>query len=316
MNTFLSRPISAPAPEPASTFTPLVLTLESLDGARKIPLDGSTGWWRLPGTAGLDMPAFDVVTAAAPGVHGSVLQDVRVQQRAVQVPVFTTSSAGRIDHLEMLDAIRSLVDPLVGEFLLVGSGPRGSRELRVVYTGGLEGSDGRDEFGLYWRKLGLTAVACDPFAYDRAERLVEFETAASGAPLIGVVGGTDALWPGALSSSVVIGEGMEITVASEVPVYPTLELVGPMTSFVGTMSTGWSVDVPLGVAAGSTLRIVTDPRSRSIRLNDALAAGSVARGSALRPFYPGVNVLDVVAPGGTDATRIRLSWREAHRSLW
>lgn len=313
---FLAAPLTSGPPPAQAQPDPLTVALESLDGTRRIPLDGSTGWWRLDGTSGLEMPPMDVVTSSVPGVFGSVLRDVRVAERPVGLPMFTASESGRIGHLEMLDEIRSLVDPLTGEFLIVATTTRSERQLRVVYTGGLEGAGGRSETGIYWRKFGLTAVACDPFAYDRSERLVPFDLGSSDAAFLGAAGGTDKPWPRMLSSSAVIGSGMQIEVRSEVPVFPTLEIDGPVDSFTGTMSTGWSVSIPGGVADGSTLRLVTDPRARSIRLDGAPAAGLVARGSTLRPFYPGVNVLDVVAPGGSAATRVRLSWREAHRSLW
>jgi hypothetical protein len=313
---------ATPVPPPAPRVAERKVILESLDGTQRLPLDGSTGWWRMAGSTGLEMPPFDVVTGAVPGVAGSMLQDTRVGERIVTIPMFTASSGGHVDHLEMLDAIRRLVDPLNGMFRVVAISARSERELAVVYTGGLEGSDGRDESGTYWRKLGLTAIACDPFAYDRADRLVEFQVGSTGTPFLGVVGGTDAPWPGALGSSAVIGSNMQVQVRSEVPVYPALELVGPMDSFAGTLSPvsmagqSWSVSIPAGVPAGSSLRLVTSPRARSIRMDGQLAAGRVARGSTLRPFYPGLNVLDVAAPGGTEETRIRLSWREAYRSLW
>jgi hypothetical protein len=70
------------------------------------------------------------------------------------------------------------------------------------------------------------------------------------------------------------------------------------------------------VAAGSTLRIVTSPRRKSVRLNGAPAAGLVARGSVLQPFTIGPNLLSVTAPGATDVTSLRLVWRGMYRSLW
>ncbi len=331
VSAFLAAPPlpgAAGRPEPAPQVAIRRLTIESLDGRSRIPLDGSTGWWRIAGSTGLEMPPVDVATAAVPGVAGTALQDVRVAERPVAVPLFTTSGGGHIDHLDMLDAIRSLIDPTVGQFRLIGSSARGERELVAVYTGGLEGSDGRDESGIYWRKFGLQAVACQPFAQARTDRVVEFAASGAGGAFLGAAGGTDAPWPRALSSSAVVGDNMSVTVASEVPVYPTVELVGPMDSFTGTVSladatmppfyggTTWSVSIPAGVPAGQTFRMVTDPRAKSFRLNGALAAGRVARGSQLTPFFPGLNVMSVSAPGSNENTRVRISWRELHRSLW
>lgn len=345
---FLAPPLgSEPAVEPPSPETVPTLALESLDGLRRIPLDGSTGWQALTDATDLDMPPMDVVTAAVPGVAGSMLLDVRAMERPVVVPIMAMApNQSSVTHQVMMDAIRSLVDPLRGEFKLVGASARGERELRVVYTDGLRGSYGTSEAGLHWRKFGLRMTACQPFTSSRTDRLVEFATSGGAGPFLGTAGGVDMPWPRAISSSAVIGNNMRVQVTSEVPVYPTVELVGPMDSFTGTLEQAvmaedgsyvrlgyygdapkWSVSVPGGIPAGSTLRLVTDPRAKSIRLGAGdpettynwtgeLAAGRVARGSSFSPFYPGVNVLDVSAPGGTDATRVRIRWRELHRSIW
>jgi hypothetical protein len=307
------------------------LWLESMDGTVVIPLDSSTGWTRLPGSTGLEMPPVEVIASAIPGAPGAVVQDVRVQPRPVFLPIYGRSDTSVRNFFEMKDQIRSLVDPINGSFKIVGASMRGIRELVVTYDEGLEGADGQDVDGLSWCKIGLKATAHEPYARAREDRVLEFRVVAVVTPFLGVVGGTDTPWPRALSSSSVIGSGMSVVIDSEVPVYPTLELVGNMTSFLGTLSSvvtnpdgstrtiedrEWSISVPSGVPALSTLRMVTDPRYRSIRMNGALAAGSVARGSTLRPFYPGTNVLSVVAPGGTEDTRVVLSWRELYRSLW
>lgn len=330
---FLAAPLGAtpPKPRPPREVVPK-LVLESMDGLRRIPLDNSTGWKALAGATGLDMPPVDVITDRAPGIYGSAMSDARIDERSVFIPIRVTAPDQKIaTHYSLMASLRELVDPLLGQFRVVAATAQGQRELTVVYTGGLEGEYGTDVAGLYWRKFGLTALACDPFAHDRVDRQVDFEVASTGTPFLGVVGGTDAPWPRMLSSAAVIGPAMQIEVRSEVPVYPTLELTGPMDAFTGTLSPvverpdgstvslagrEWSVSVPQGVPANSTLRIVTDPRAKSIRMDGALAAGRVARGSTLRPFYPGLNVLSVAAPGGTSATRVRLSWREAYRSLW
>lgn len=299
-----------------------ILSLESLDGTRKIVLDGLSGWTHVPGATGLEMPPVEVVRSPVPGVHGSMMREVRVDERPVFLPLDAASpDAKQVTHQAMLNAIRALVDPLKGEFRIVC----GERQLNVIYTEGLEGSFGTDEFGLYWRKFGLKAVACQPFAEGRRDRPIEFRMSAGGHPFLGVAGGTDAPWgTRQITSSALISDNMRIQVDSEVPVYPVVELIGPMDSFTGTMQLAenaqsgqvWSVSVPDGVPAGSTLRLVTDPRARSIRLDGALAAGLVARGSSLSPFYPGLNLMSVAAPGGTTDTRVRIVWRDLYRSLW
>lgn len=321
-----------PPPRPRPPRLPLsVLTLESMDGLTRIPLDGSSGWIRMPGATGLRLPPYQVIAAAIPGVPGSILQEVRVEERPVFLPLYCGGFTDQRSFQQMIDQIAALIDPTTGTFRIIGTTAWDERELIVSYVSGLEGADGADTEGLSWAKLGLVMAAHQPYARAREGQGLEFVVATAGEPFLGVAGGTDAAWPTALSGGQVIGSGMEVYVDSEVPVYPILELVGPMDSFSSTMSPvvvgpdgsittldeqQWAVDIPLGVPAGSTYRVDTDPRVLSFRMNGGLASGRVARGSTLRAFYPGLNILNVTAPGGTSATRIRLSWLPLYRSLW
>lgn len=305
-----------------------VLSFESLDGSKRIVLNEDSGWTHLPGATGLEMPPVSLVTSSVPGVAGSVLEEARVEERPIFIPIDACSAdATRVTHQAMLAQIRDLVDPLKGEFYVVC----GNRRLKVSYTEGLEGAFSKDSFGVYWRKFGLKALACQPFAEALTPRSVEFRIDVSGPVFLSTAGGTDSPWGSLqLTSSAVISNNMEVAVGSEVPVYPTVELVGPMDSFDGSVQGPgglWSVSVPAGVVAGSTLRLVTDPRRRSIRMGTgdpetdpnwtgSLAAGEVARGSSLSPFYPGTNLMSVAAPGGTVDTRIRIKWVDLYRSLW
>lgn len=301
-----------------------VLGLESLDGSKKIALNGESGWTHMPGATGLEMPPVSLVTSSVPGVHGSVLEEARVEERPIFIPIDACSpDYTQVSHQAMLNQIRDLVDPLKGEFYVVC----GERRLKVAYTEGLEGSFGVNDFGLYWRKFGLKALACQPFAEARQESSVVFSIDVEGRPFLGAPWGQLSL-----TSSAVISNDMKVIVGSEVPVFPTVELVAPMDSFFGEVegpagSAPWSVSVPDGIPTGYTLRMVTDPRARSIRMgagdpsttpnwSGELAAGLVARGSSLSPFYPGTNLMSVAAPGGTGDTRIRIIWRDLYRSLW
>lgn len=325
---FLSAPVQ-PGGTPTQPAPPRPkLTLESLDGLRVIPLDGSSGWKAQAGAVGLEMPPIDVIRATVPGVPGTVQQEVRVGERQVILPILVNAPDRLFaTHQQLVAELMRLVDPLTGQFRIVSASPFGERQLTVTYTGGLEGDYGRGEYSTWWRKIVLTAVGCQPFAEARQDRTIEFNSPTGAAPFLGAAGGTDVPWPRALTSSAVIGANMRVTVASEVPVNPVLELDGPMDSFAGTMALEdaalppyyggqeWSVSIPGGVAPGERFAIVTDPRGTSIRADGELAAGRVTLASSLTPFFPGVNVLSVIAPGGSGTTRVRLRWRELYWSL-
>lgn len=317
-----------------SPFRPMIpaLSLESMDGSLSISLDarGGIGWTRMPGATGLQMPPVDIASSPIPSAPGSIVQDVRVPARPVFVPIYGRATETTLQ--QMRDELHQLVDPLtVGSFKLVGTTDRGVREMVVHYEDGLDGADGIDSEGLSWCKLGLRMTAYQPYARAREDRTLIFTTPpTTPEPFLGAVGGTDAPWPRALVTGSTIGEEMEVVVDSEIPVYPELRIIGKMGTFDSTLSPIvvkdgvvteltdqlWSVSLPLGVPAGSTFTLVTDPRARSARLDGALAAGRIARGSTLRPFYPGLNTLDVEATDTDATTAIYLSWRNLYRSIW
>lgn len=320
--------MTAPTEEIVSTRPQIpTLVLESMDGTVRIPLDDTQGLIRMPGSTGLRMPPVEVISSQIPGVPGSVMNDVRTNQRPIFVPIYLHGDGDMVVFRNRLAQLYALVDPIGRRtFRLVGESSTGSRELIVAYVGGLEGADDAMAEGLSWAKFGLNLVAHEPYARAREDRTIEFRYKAAAEPFLGVAGGTDAPWPRSMTTTTVIGANMSVVIASEVPVYPTVELTGPMTSFHGDLTHAniddgvvgpdWVVDIPAGVAAGAMMRMVTDPRRKSFRYNGALAAGRVSLGSRLSPFQSGENLLNVSAPGSNEDTIIRLSWRELFRSLW
>lgn len=307
------------------------ISLESMNGLYSIPLDGSTGWIRMPGATGLEMPPIEVISESQPDVDGATVKEVRVLSRPVFLPIYWNSGSGHLDFLRAKDLLRQVINPKVGAFRIVGRTARTQRELVVNYLGGLEGLDSMEREGLAWGKFGINAVAHQPFARGLKDRSLEFRMAGEMQPFLGPVGGSDAPWPPVFGTASVIGDNMEVYIDSDVPLYPTLEITGPMSSFEGDLSPlvvhpdgtstviedqSWYVNMPLGVPAGQDFRLVTDPTAFSARLNGAFAAGRIDLGSTIRPFHPGLNVLNVTAPGTTDATLVRLSWRELFWSLW
>lgn len=327
---YLAAPPPAP-PLPTPRDPIPQITLESMNGRHVIPLDGLSGWIRMPGATGFSMPPVEVISESQPDVDGATVKEVRVLPRPVFLPIYCRSDISFAEFQNMKDHLRHIIDPKTGKFKIVGKSTRAERELIATYTGGLEGSDELGMEGASWGKLGINAVAYQPFAQRRTDTVLEFANPGTSKPLIGAVGGSDAPWPPVMASGAVIGSDMQITVDSDVPIFPVLEIVGPMSSFEGDLSAlvtapdgdshvvedqDWYMNIPLGVPALQTFRIDTDPNGFSARLNGALAAGRISLGSTLRAFHPGLNVLNVVASGSTSATRVRLSWRDRFWSLW
>jgi hypothetical protein len=228
---------------------------------------------------------------------------------------------GRTDSEKraQVQVLRDLTDPTVGmtplgSFKLCSSTPTGQRELTVAYVSGLEGDDHGQA---YSDRIVLKLVAADPIARDREERVLPFPLV-SGTPFLSATAGTDLPWgTRQLASTTVIGEDMPVAMPSATPVWPTVSLRGPAPDGARiTADSGLDVIIDGAIPAGQTLRLVTDPRARSARLNGALAFGLISRASVFRPFQKGANLLDVSVSGATSQTLLTIGWRGGYRSLF
>lgn len=324
MSFFILATVRTPPPKPPRLVRDSRnLWFESMDGSVVIPIarDGHPGPWRLlPRHEGLGVAPTELDVSAAPGVAGGFVEGVITTTRPTVLPL-SLRTATQAEQWERVQELRDLTDPTVGmtrdgNFKVVCSSASGTRELVLAYRAGLEG----DSMDLpHYERIVLQALAVQPFALDREERSAEFFIADTDAGFLAaspsdpeaVVFGDLSLAP-----SEVIGEDMPVVMTSAVPVYPTVEITGPADSVLITADTGLRIDVPTGVDAGDTLRIVMSPRAASIRLNGVPAAGKLALGSRRMPFTSGQNLIDVAAPGATSETKLVLTWRGGHRSLW
>lgn len=306
----LVSPAAAPTP-PAARTPDVLMWLESWDGSQRLELSSGPVRWR-SGAVGLGAPPVDIYTAAAPSVPGSVVTDVTTMTRQVLLPL-TVGADSWAETWAAIQRLRDITDPTNGvgpdgSFRLVARSANGTRQLGLAYRGGLEG-DGQPS--QVRQNLVLDLIAPQPFAEDREEQTRPYVLEQDTAPFLGGVWGEIYL-----VSSAVAGESTPVNMASAVPVYPTIEITGPADSVLITADSGLRISVPDGVEAGSTLRIVTDPRRKSIRLDGEPAAGRLSLDSRLVPFGLGTTLVDVSAPGATSATLLRLTWRGLHRGLW
>jgi hypothetical protein len=297
------------------------LWLESMDGATVIPLthQHSIGQVLLqPGFQGLGVPPVDLAIGGTPGVDGGYIEDVSTLSRPVILPL---KIWGRTDaeKWSAVQALRDLTDPTVGmtpdgNYKLVSDTPTGKRELTLAYRGGLEG-DMRGNAAP--ERIVLDSIAVDPFAREREERVLPFPLIAGGVFLTRNAG-TDHPWgTRKLSPSTVIGTDMHVVMPSAVPVSPTISITGPAPDGATVIAdSGLRLIVTGAIPAGKTLRVVTDRRARSARLDGAPAWGMISRASRFVPFNKGEQVLDVTVPGASSSTMLRLGWRGGHRSMW
>lgn len=105
---------------------------------------------------------------------------------------------------------------------------------------------------------------------------------------------------------------ISLDVTGTVEAWPTWTVVGPATHagvelLSDTLRPLWQLgDTPLAV--GETLRIVTDPRARSVTVDGVRADGRLAIGADLFSLPPGPQKLNVTFEGTGAGSDLRASW--------
>ncbi|MCR1983523.1 hypothetical protein NSA53_14905 [Cellulosimicrobium cellulans] len=296
------------------------LWLESMDGRTVIPLTHTDSLGHVllqSGFLGLGVPPVDLAIGVTPGVPGGSVEDVTVLARDITLPlkVWGNTDAEKWGHIQ---ALRDLTDPEVemqreGNFKICSATPTGPRELVVAYRGGLEG----DMHGqAYSERIVLDLVAPHPYARDRERRTLPFPLSGGG-PFLAPAG-TDHPWGSLkLSPSTLISNDMPVDMPSAVKVWPEIELDGPAPEGATIIAdSGLHLVIDGAIPAGSTLRVVTDPRGRSARLDGVPAWQMISLASRFRPFTRGTNRLDVEVPNASGGATLRLGWRGGYRSMW
>lgn len=295
----------------------VIMWLESWDGSERIDLSSGPVRWRSD-AEGLEVPPVDVLLGTSPGMPGGTIEEVYTLPRDVLLPV-TIGGADWVDTWSSIQRLRDLTDPeqgmtLDGNFRLVAASPNGVRHLDLAYRDGLRGN-GQPSQVRQNRVLDL--VAAMPFAQEREEQTAEFRLVSTPRPFLTAGPGTTRPWGTlAITASDVLTGETPVVLGSSVPVFPVLEIVGPGDSVLLTGDNGLRIDIPAGLGSDETMRIVTDPRRPSVRVNGDLAAGRLALGSRFAPFGKGTTTIEATIPDATSATRLRMTWRGLHRGLW
>lgn len=324
MTFFVLATVRSTSTPPKPEYDSRTLWLESWDGTVTMPVPMDN----LPhemiaqrGILGLGVAPTDLATEGTPGVAGSRIVDVIERDRPIALPLAFIADT-QVDLYDTIQRLRDLTDPLRGmtedgNFRIACASSSGTRHLNLAYRSGLEGDD-LEYYGTDRAVLDLLAPM--PYAQDRAEQSREYALGGGALNFFAWDDG-DVAAPNfedlELAPDVILGDNMPLDITSALPVFPTIEVVGPTgPGVVLQADTGLYLNIPAGIPEGSVLRIVTDPRHKSTRLDGALAAGMIARGSVLAPLTLGENLMSLTAPGATSATRLRLTWRGMHRSLW
>ena len=321
----LARTVVLP-PVPSPFLDSRSILLRTIDGGDEQLFDGPE-WIIRPGITGFGLPTRDVVVQTSPGLDGGWLREVRINPREVFLPCYIASDSGHVDFLDKMERVRTFLDYLAvpdmtatdGTLELVAQSARGERRLRCVYSDGMEGTEGGTDSGSYWATFGVKLLAVDPWWRSTEDTVFEFAPA-TGTPFLS----SDPAypWPRSLSASVALGSGsgVGVVVPGTVPVWPTVEVVGPVSS----VTLNWpgvtpdeSTHVQLAaVSATETLTLTTDPRRRSVRVNGDKAWARVGTAPQFARLRPGPSALGVAVAGTAATTRVRVRFPAAFQTAW
>jgi hypothetical protein len=329
--TYFVMLVAQPKPpvEPSTPQDQRTFWLESWDGTVRIPIGSATHdgpVQLLTDASGLEEAPTSVTIDGVPGVAGGVATFSQTLVREPLLPL-RISTANQAEQWVERQRLADLTDPSPekltpdGSFRLVCATPAGTRQVGLVRQSGMDGTGTE----LPWTVLYvLDCAAPQPFAEDREETPREYSLGSGGGRFIAWDTGdvdTPAFQDARLAWDVILGDDMPLVIESEVAPYVTAEIDGPADA--GTLieaDTGLYLPIIEDVVVGSTLRIVTSPRGKSIRLitgsTSVPAAQMVGFDAVFKPLAFGTNNLSVTAPGATSATRLRLLYRGQYRSMF
>lgn len=262
----------------------------------------------LYGSTGLGLAPVEVSRTDRAGGHGSVVRNVRLEDREVFIPVhLSADSAGGLTRLRR--ELTELLDPLRGDVEVWVEDPvlESRRMVRGYLTEGLDGDFG-DAFYGSWQNLGLTFLCPDPWWYG-AERVREWSLSTINKPYWSRFPRLPH-YPAWLSSSTVLGD-FEFTVSGDAAASPVWTVFPP----------GEDLLIECGNGCGKRLFLegeITEPVTFDVENGD-ISSPSLDRGelwervSLDSDFFdlgPGENRVRVSMVGASGAARVRLAYRE------
>lgn len=254
------------------------------------------------GSTGLGIAPVVVTPDPLVGAHGSLLRNVRLDERDISIPVFMQrDSQGELD--EVRRGLETFLSPLrTGLNLSVEHEGQDYREIGVVYTGGLEGDYGDDYHGV-WEKRLLEFKATDAL-WRGAPEVISKAVAPGVKPFIS---GSIAFFPIILGASTVQGR-VTFSVRGDSPTAPVWTITGPGRDLlIREISTGKRFQLD---------GTITSPITIDMAAGDITAEGAtrgelwsrVSLDSEMVPMSPGVSEWEVSMVGATTASRIDVSY--------
>jgi hypothetical protein len=268
--------------------------------------DLTSGNYRvLMGAEGRFMPPFSFAEETVPFQYGSVLRQVTIQPREVDLPLLVKAT----DRIELRLRLRELLhvfNPVRGDGKLRVTAPDGSqRELYCRYIGGLEISESTDSKGPSWQKLILVLKAFDPFWYDTITNVRTF-TAGEPATFF-------PFFPVRLSSSTVFAD-TSVENTGDIETWPEWIITGPGSDiYLRNLTTGEILHLNTTLQEGETITIDTRPGKKTVKKSDGTNLfGSLSDDSSLWALRQGNNNIRIEMSSATGNSSVQLSYRNRY----
>lgn len=236
--------------------------LDPVTGAETVLNDG-IDFEVLVGLVGDWIPSFLYQDDPLPGEPGSVLKDYDIDQRFIDLPLLVYAPGGDVRaKLRMLHQVvrpqrNASGEPLRGRLRFAVSGLH-TRDLHVIYSGGLSGNDGLGAMGDDWYRAVLSFKANDPYWY--ADGATSFEFA------LGEAGLFFPFFPLVFSATQVLAD-TTINNPGDGEAWPVWTLTGPGDNIAlrnKTTGKNFLMDALFTLATGEQLVIDTRPGRKTI----------------------------------------------------
>lgn len=261
--------------------------------------------WAL-GVEGRFMPPITLSEDVVFDQPGTRVRNVQVGPRDVTLPI-TVIGADETAVRQRIRALLRSFDPTRGEGRLRATAPDGvMREVVCRYTDGLEGKEGRDDFGQQFQRLVLVLHASDPYWRDADPTEQTYSTGTPKAFLGDPFLGGD----GMVTADTIIGS-QTIQNDGDLPAYPVFTVAGPASSFTLTNNTtGERIRYEAAVAAGEVLVIDTRPFRKSVLRSDGTNLYvNLSLDSTLWALVRGPNAVTLDLLNSTTATYVTVSYQ-------
>jgi hypothetical protein len=227
---------------------------------------------------GMGMPPIRYIEQSGPYQHGATLFDFRLQKRIIQYNIRVTDLCSRQGYWDERGSLINLMRPNRQTIACFNYGrirkilPDGSiRDIDAMFQQGLTYTARDPESWAEW-SIGETLrfVCPDPTWYDPVQQTATWTTATIDGLLFYTATLSDHLiFPDtAIFASSVLGDSITVTYGGTWYAYPTITIVGPLSSpKIENTTLDTKIELDYDVAVGETVTIVTAYGNKSIENN-------------------------------------------------